>query len=586
MLSVSRKISFLILIVALAASSHANLAFSQEVTYRFAVLGDRTGGHQPGLFAQAVEEVNRLNPDIVLTVGDYIEGYTTDTTALNKEWDEFLEIMGGLSVPYYLFPGNHDITYDEAEPIYRQRVGEPYYSFDFKNTHFIMLDVSRIEKAEDLPQEQMSWLIDDLKNNQGKENIFVFYHKPLWFNAIEDKKNDPMHEVFKQYGVDVVFSGHYHHYFTGEIDGIRYICVGSSGGAMDMESTELGFFYHYLWCTVKGDKLDVALIKLGSVLERDFVNLEEELVISSFYYGRLISSTPVFIKEGAKGYSGQASVHIQSSENKPLVDTLAWTFEDNWEVSPKELALNIAPSSDWRQSFQVILKGDLYPLPSYSVGYDFGRDKTYPYENTVNLKRELSCKRFEKSPKIDGIIDQEEWKDASLVEEFGSPDGKKTVVELTEFRWGYDKKNLFIAASCTESKMDELKADAKEQDGAVYLDDCVGFFFCPDSVARTTYQIYFNSSGVAFDQLIKWKGDEYEGEDRAWNGEYKVAAKKNQGEWSIEIKIPFKLPQAEPKQGDFWLINFRRKQQRVNSASDWMVPISYDPRYYGILRFE
>jgi predicted phosphodiesterase len=586
MLNLKPKIGFSIFVLVFVVSICSSLVFSEEVTYRFGVLGDRTGSHQPGIFPQAVKGVNLLNPDIVLSVGDYIEGYTTDTTALNKEWDEFLEIMGKLKAPYYLVPGNHDITFDEAEPVYRKRVGDPYYSFDFKNTHFIMLDVSRIEKAEDLPQEQMDWLKEDLKKHQGKENVFVFFHKPLWFVSIEDKKVDPMHEVFKEYGVDAVFSGHYHHYFTGDIDGIRYICVGSSGGAMGMESTDLGFFYHYLWCTVKGNKLDVALIKLGSVLQRDLVNLEEEMVISSFYYDKLIRSTPVFIREGAKGYSGQASVLIKSSKTKPLIDTLTWTFEDNWEVTPKEQAIRISPSSDWNKSFQVIMKGDLYPLPSYSVGYDFGRDKTYPFEGTLNLKRELNCRKFEKSPKIDGIIDEEEWKDASFVEQFGSPDGKRTVVEPTKFYWGYDKKNLFIAASCAESKTDSLKAEAKAQDGAVYLDDCVGFFFCPDSTARTTYQIYFNSKGIAFDQILKWQGDEYEGEDREWNGEYKVATKVNDEDWSIEMRIPFKLLKTKPKKGDFWLTNFRRKQQRVNSASDWMVPISYDPRYYGILRFD
>jgi len=586
MLSLKTKAGLLISTVFLMMSFSSAPVFSQEATYRFAVLGDRTGGHQPGVFPSTVEEVNRLNPDIVLTVGDLIEGYTTDTTALNKEWDEFFEIIGKLSVPYFLVPGNHDITYDIAELVYKKRVGKPYHSFDFKNTHFIMLDVSRIEKAEDFPEEQKGWLIDNLEKNKEKENIFVFFHKPLWFKAIEDKATDPMHEIFKEYGVDAVFSGHYHHYFTGEKDGIRYICLGSSGGAMDMESKDIGFFYQYLWCTVKGDKLDVALIELGSVLERDFVTLDEGMVISDFYYGKLISSTPIFMREGARGYSGQVSVHIHSSETKPLIDTLTWTFEENWEVAPKEQGIRIPPSSDWHQSFRVILKGNLYPLPSYSVGYDFGRQKTYPYEGTINLKRELDCKRLTKSPEIDGNIDQEEWKDASLVEQFGSPDGKKTVVQPTKFYWGYDKKNLYIAASCVEGEMDSLKEEAKEQDGAVYLDDCVGFFFCPDSIKRTTYQIYFNSSGTAFDQLIKWKGEEYEGEDRDWNGEYEIATQKSDEKWSIEIKIPFKSLKAKPKKGDFWLTNFRRKQQRVKSTSDWMVPISYDPRYYGILRFD
>jgi predicted phosphodiesterase len=586
MLSKKIKSGVLIFVTVFLVVLNSTLVFSEEATYRFAVLGDRTGGHIPGIFAQAVEEVNRLNPDIVLTVGDYIEGYTTDTTAMNKEWDEFLEIAKKIKAPYYFVPGNHDISFDEMEPIYRNRVGEPYYSFDFKNTHFIILDNSRIDRPEDLPQEQKDWLLEDLKSNKEKENIFVIYHKPLWFEAMREEREDTLHEIFKEYGVNAVFTGHYHHYFTGEMDKIRYIGVGSSGGAMDMESTNLGFFYHYLWCTVKGDKLDVALIKLGSVLERDFVNLEEEMVISDMYEDKLIYSTPVFIKEGVRGYSGQVSVHIHNVNTRSLDDTLRWKYEDNWKVTPEELALSISPTSDWFQSFQVVLQGDLYPLPSYSLAYHFGRDKTYDYKNFLTLKRDLSCNKLLQSPQIDGIINEEEWNSATLVNQFGSPDGKKTVVEPTRFYWGYDKKNLYVAASCAESKMDELKVEAKEQDGAVYLDDCVGFFFCPDSVEKTVYQIYFNSAGTAFDQLIKWEGEEYQGEDREWNGKYKVASKKGEEKWSVEIEIPFKLLNAKPQKGDFWLINFRRKQQRVKSASDWMVPISYDPRYYGFLRFD
>ena len=45
--------------------------------FSFAVLGDRTGGPAEGvrILAKAVDEINLLDPDLVMTVGDMIQGY-------------------------------------------------------------------------------------------------------------------------------------------------------------------------------------------------------------------------------------------------------------------------------------------------------------------------------------------------------------------------------------------------------------------------------------------------------------------------------------------------------------------------------
>src|SRR5262249_23006814 len=47
-------------------------------TFSFAIVSDRTGGHRARIFSQAVEQLNLLQPQFVLSVGDLIEGYTED----------------------------------------------------------------------------------------------------------------------------------------------------------------------------------------------------------------------------------------------------------------------------------------------------------------------------------------------------------------------------------------------------------------------------------------------------------------------------------------------------------------------------
>src|SRR5688572_25133604 len=65
-----------------------------DEAFHFLVFGDRTGGPPEGLkvLAQAVEDSNLLDPDLVMTVGDLINGYSGQ-----KEWEamakEYRDIM-------------------------------------------------------------------------------------------------------------------------------------------------------------------------------------------------------------------------------------------------------------------------------------------------------------------------------------------------------------------------------------------------------------------------------------------------------------------------------------------------------------
>lgn len=51
-------------------------------------VGDRTGGHRPGVFSNAIRQVDYLRPDLVISIGDLTEGKTEDLAQLNREWNE------------------------------------------------------------------------------------------------------------------------------------------------------------------------------------------------------------------------------------------------------------------------------------------------------------------------------------------------------------------------------------------------------------------------------------------------------------------------------------------------------------------
>ena len=71
--------------------------------------------------------------------------------------------------------------------------------------------------------------------------------------------------------------------------------------------------------------------------------------------------------------------------------------------------------------------------------------------------------------------------------------------------------------------------------------------------------------------------------DREWNGTYEAKTLRGDDYWSIEARIPLDQLDTENLQGKKWALNFRRKQKRLNTSADWLVPISYDPKDFGVL---
>ena len=578
----SKSSLFIILFV---MSSLTFMYAQAEEGFRFAVIGDRTGGAQPGIYESVLAEVNLMDPDIILTVGDHIEGYNQDSIETNKQWDKYFGLLQDMKAKFYFTPGNHDMWDKISEINYKNRVAQPYYSFDFKNTHFIILDVSRSEKYEEMAKEQINWLLSDLEKNKNKDNIYVFFHKPFWFEAERDNKPDSLHLIFKKYGVDAVFNGHYHGYFATQKDGILYTDMSSSGGTMSTENMELGYHYQFLWCTVNGSKLDVAVVNLGNIFDRNYVTVEDKIILDGIEGGKYISFSPVKVDEKTPDFSGEEKLIVYNGNANAFSDTVRWKCEDNWSIEPIAQSIVVDPSKTAESSFKVNLKGSIYPLPRFELKYPVGEKKMYLVDDRLWIKREMVCGKMIHPPTLDGNVSKSEWKDITPVTSFCSPTGDKTVVEPTRFYFGYDNSNLYMAVKCTESKRDQIVSSAKTQDGAVYQEDCVGYFICPDTAAKDIYQIYFNSLGTPFDQLIKYDGGNYNA-DRKWNGKYQVKSTMAEDGWSIEIKISFSQLKAKPKKGDVWDINFRRKQKRLNSSSDWMYPITYDIKYYGMMKFD
>lgn len=246
--------------------------------FRFAILGDRTGGAQPQIYGRVWREVDLLHPDFVINVGDTIQG-TEDETALSQ-WTELRPIWARYShYPLYFTPGNHDVWSDFSRDLYEQESKrKSFYSFNYEDAHFTVLDTST---TRELTDEQLEFLEQDLQAHQERDPKFVFFHHPFWIRTIDEGQEFRLHGLAKTYGVDYVVSGHGHIFVKRERDGIVYMEVGSSGGTMNGglirgQGFKDGRFYHWVWGDVRGSKVSLSVKEIdGPMGEGRMFRIEE-----------------------------------------------------------------------------------------------------------------------------------------------------------------------------------------------------------------------------------------------------------------------------------------------------------------------
>ncbi len=245
---------------------------SSPSSFRFVAYGDNRGRSDTNISEEHVKVVGLgvlgagggtppPYPQFVIHVGDFIHD---DDAGKADQWlPHFFLPASPLIANVPLFPclGNHEYIGDSDCSNYlalfevpdnglAQQYKERWYSFDYGNCHFTVLDTWDISHT--------SWYQEgSVQHNWAKTHVgggawnFVFLHCPPYTEThdghpydagdVEAVRDELAEKIFNhsQYGVNFVFSGHNHfyersfvNYVGSQTEGLYYVVTG--GGGADM----------------------------------------------------------------------------------------------------------------------------------------------------------------------------------------------------------------------------------------------------------------------------------------------------------------------------------------------------------------
>lgn len=196
----------------------------------------------------------------------------------------------------------------------------------------------------------------------------------------------------------------------------------------------------------------------------------------------------------------------------------------------------------------------------------------------------LKVHRVTQPPKIDGVLDDRAWSEASGSATFRQTNGEEPAA-MTRLYVGQDAQALYIAIECfdTPEAIRNLKAKVAKHDGeGLYEDDSVELFLDPAGRRTSYYQVMVNCRGVTWDAFHSSPGNP----DRGWEPKYAVGVSVAKDSWQAEFAFPWPIFDRSPAFAAEWTFNALRNCP-ARAENDYWAPVharsAHTPERFGTL---
>jgi Icc protein len=263
--------------------------------------------------AKAFAAVMELSPDLVIHGGDIIyDALGTDEGLARKQYELYVnELAPLIRVPFYHAVGNHDVfgwySMSEAKSalplygkgMYEKYFGPRYYSFNYDQCHFVVLDSiargtqqgGKITYFGWVDHAQLDWLRKDLQQVDASRPIVLVTHIPTInalfsvfglkgeFAVTPAGETVPKHQIsnfselfklFSGHNFKLALAGHHHTYeeihWKNNMQDALLVVGGSVCGEWWKGDREIGFVSWpegFTLVKVDGEQFEVSYISYG-----------------------------------------------------------------------------------------------------------------------------------------------------------------------------------------------------------------------------------------------------------------------------------------------------------------------------------
>ncbi len=200
--------------------------------------------------------------------------------------------------------------------------------------------------------------------------------------------------------------------------------------------------------------------------------------------------------------------------------------------------------------------------------------------------RELRAYRKKGQIKIDGELDESDWKNADIITGFKTRrPGAPEQIAQTFVRMTYDPDSLYFAIEAMEPSPDEMLTRITRRDGDLWLDNTLEIFITHPDLAGDYFHLIFNADGVLYDAFNR-RGQQ--ARDVGFDSQAEIKTKVLEDRWIAEVRVPTAPMGMQAFDGQVWRINVARGRVLKNDyreTSSWSGGAFHDVEYFPSVSF-
>ncbi len=214
-------------------------------------------------------------------------------------------------------------------------------------------------------------------------------------------------------------------------------------------------------------------------------------------------------------------------------------------------------------------------FPLFTFLWHFAADAATPAKNETRTAR---IARTAQAPVIDGVLDDEAWKDAEVLTDFIQriPFSDVPASDATEIRLTRDEQNIYVYAYMKQDPSTIRHNKLRRHDN-LPQDDTIEVIFDTFHDHLRGYIFLTNANGAKHDTQV----DGYKGFNNDWHDVWDVRASILPDGWCAEFRIPVRVMRFQPGT-DVWGFQVQRRIQYKQEYDYWSaVPKQYDGSHLG-----